>query len=310
MTIPWDPELPCPEYFRFMEHLTGDISILEEIAGLALSPLNTIQERIVFLVGPGSTGKTTFVNLVERLLPPGASTYLDLARLEEATERGRLLNKQLAIAAEIPSNRGMSISYLKAITGGETISGRELYRSAFDFRPSAAILGTSNMLPSLEDWGNALHRRVRIVQCNRPVGHPVPNFLERYLLPEGPGIIARWVQARRDLMHRGNVGDTAASLAAKEEWLSRGDTVLLWLNENTAKAENLTPNQELYADYTNWCLINGFMRTQLDSARWGVRLNAQGLATEKGRVGASFIRGRRLRLIRGAQVLGVGPADI
>src|SRR4029453_11333684 len=108
---------------------------------------------LFFPYGTGQNGKSTFIECKHRLL----GTYATKASpalytvnrwgTEPEGEIARLKGTRLATGSETEEGARLAEARVKDITGGDTLTGRELYCPAFNFRPTHKLWIYGNHRP-------------------------------------------------------------------------------------------------------------------------------------------------------------------
>jgi len=136
---------------KLFEDWQGDkAELLKEICAYCLVDDYPIQ-RIFAFIGPGSNGKGQFMKFLKRLVGFDNAIGTDLDRLSDSRfEASKLYKKKVAFVGE--TNYTISkTSMLKALTGGDTISGEFKGKDPFDFVNTAKIVIATNGLPVTTD---------------------------------------------------------------------------------------------------------------------------------------------------------------
>lgn len=132
---------------------------------------NTTNYQVaLYIHGPGGTGKTTFTNILLYLFGTSASLSTSLNMISSRFGSNLLQNKLLLIINELPLLLGSEPSILKAIIGGDAITGEEKYKTATQFIPKLFVIITSNSLWNLKNVTSAMARRfIYLPFTNKPV---------------------------------------------------------------------------------------------------------------------------------------------
>src|SRR5207253_6247015 len=120
--------------------LDGDvelISFIQRAIGYSLTGLIS-EQCLFFLFGTGQNGKSTFTKFLEALL--GAYALKSASSLYTLTangrdpleEKARLVGTRFVTGSETEEGDDLAESRVKDITGGDTMTGRELYCQAFN----------------------------------------------------------------------------------------------------------------------------------------------------------------------------------
>ena len=108
---------------------------LQEFFGYVLWP-DCRYETALFLIGKGSSGKSTILNVLQALAGEENCSNVSIPGLENEFHRATLLDKTLNVFTEADSQLFGS-SYVKAIVSGDRIDASFKHRDPFQFRRAA-----------------------------------------------------------------------------------------------------------------------------------------------------------------------------
>ena len=139
-------------------------------------------QKFLMLTGPGGTGPGLYTRLITMVVGERNTWIGNLEDLTKADKVAELQTKRLAVFDDQEKYTG-NLSNFRSLTGGGKISGRQLYKSAVDFRFSGLALITSNQ-PCFPASGLSWLKR-RIIQEGFEYTPVKRNrHLERELEPE------------------------------------------------------------------------------------------------------------------------------
>lgn len=117
----------------------------------------------------GGNGKSTIMDLLLKALGDYACVSpvtLMTSKRESANSANSALanirNKRAVVMQEPESNEQIQAGVMKALTGGDRISTRNLHESQFEFKPHAKFFMCCNKIPSISDIDGGVVRRLRI----------------------------------------------------------------------------------------------------------------------------------------------------
>ena len=220
----------------------------------------------LYILGPGGTGKSTFVNILTMVVGSEATlttTFRDLN--QDRFEGLNLIGKRLICINDTESFKG-DISVVKAITGGDSIVGREKHKSgAYEVVPRGLLIVTGNGPLQTRDVSGAISRRIRVLPMKQK---PKPSEIKPLLfksdkhwkgpLVEESGGIVKWCYMDANDAYRLLVDPslTPSLLEAQQDSLAVINPMSEWVKEL-----NVGPNHRSYLgvipakqDYLN--LIN------------------------------------------------------
>ena len=287
----------CPRWLRFLREATdGDddlIDFLQRWCGYCATG-HTTEHTLLFVHGPGGSGKSTFAEVVASVL----GTYARTAPLDTFTQsRGDrhptdlagLAGARLVIASETEEGKPWTEAKLKAVTGGDSVSARFMHKDFFDFRPQFKLLVVGNHLPEMRNADSAMRRRFRVVPFTHPPARPDRHLKEK-LLDEADGIL-EWVIEGAHLWHKEGLSPVAVIQESTDSYFAEADLVARWLDEcATIDPTSSEPAAALFGSWTTWCKNNG--HTPGTSTRLGRKLTEKGHETRKS--GARLRTGLRL----------------
>ncbi|MQA92687.1 MAG: hypothetical protein GEU90_21100 [Gemmatimonas sp.] len=298
---PAGPGTPHPLWTSFLETVTGDdqelIDYLQRMAGYCLT--GEVKEHVLFFFhGTGANGKSVFVNTLVGIWMDYAVTIgTDMLMVSQSdrhpTEIARLRGVRLAVGSEIEIGRTWAESKIKALTGGDRLSGRFMRQDFFEFDPQFKLVVVGNHRPSLRGVDEAIRRRLHLV----PFTVTIPEEERDTDLPvkleqEWPAILRWAIDGCLEWQCRG-LNPPERVTAATTEYLEAEDSFALWLEEccttddpNAWEAVGI-----LFASWKRWTeRVGEFTGTQ---KRFSQNLKDRGF--EDHRTGS--VRGyRRLRI--------------
>ena len=144
----FDPARDCPRWLAFLdEALNGDaeaIRFLRMWSGYSLTGV-TREQALVFVYGPGGSGKSTAVNTMADILGDYAinvaTRTLTAAKHEDHPEEiARMDGARLAWASETEKGRAWAENRIKSLTGGDKITARFMRQNRFEFTPQMKLI--------------------------------------------------------------------------------------------------------------------------------------------------------------------------
>lgn len=178
--IEYDPYAEAPAWRAFLNKIFhGDtpdgadlITYIQRAVGYTLTG-HTDSECLFFLFGDGANGKTTFVNVLGKLLTQNEfykSTNIEAILAGDRESRGAanpflvdMVGMRLITANELPMNRRLNENLVKELTGNDLIAARQIYGTVFHFRPECKYWISGNHKPRVVDDSRGIWRRMRLI---------------------------------------------------------------------------------------------------------------------------------------------------
>lgn len=287
--LPYDytPGATCPAIQSWLREMVGDAGTIQLLrafmAALLRGPAK--YQKFLHLVGPGSTGKGTFIRLLISLVGEKNTVTTDLRQLEQNRfEAATLYGKRLAMIAD-SDKYGGSINTLKSATGQDPLRLEKKHvQQAGSFIFEGLILMASNEALTTTDYTSGLERRRVTVPFERRTEdlpeHQMKEWEDRggeaQLHAEIPGLV-NWLldMPVAEMAHVIN-NPPARVENANIEAMRDSNPVADWVMENCIPASGewtqigvkseftemgkkyyMNAEHHLYPNYLEWCQQNG-----------------------------------------------------
>lgn len=261
----YDPQATCPRWESFLsEIMLGDsemVSYLQQALGYTLTGLMS-EQVFWFLYGTGSNGKSKFMETIQALggdyLLKSPETLLarDAKGREPSRDVALLPGVRMLLGNETNQDIKLNTNIVKAITGGDTMSGTPLYEKSFQFKPMAKLWMYGNHKPVIMEQDEGTWRRVMLV----PFEYEVPEDkkitdLELKLQKEMPGILNwmlrglhAWIANGQRLKHPRRITDM------NQEYRQDEDLLGAFIKERIVeKPGSRVAKSHVFQAYLHWC---------------------------------------------------------
>jgi putative DNA primase/helicase len=254
------------------------ISFIRRAVGYSLTA--SINEQVLFfLYGTGQNGKSTFAETLKHLfgsymIKATTALYtLNRNGSEPLPEIARLVGKRLVTGSETEEGAKLAESRVKDITGGDTLTGRELYCPAFNFLPTHKLWIYGNHRPDVRGNDYGIWRRIKLIpfEVQIPDEEKDPKLLEK-LLEELPGILDWAIEGCLEWQKNG-LGTPQTVIDATAEYREKEDEIGEFLAQ-TCYQGGKVERTALYSQYLDWaknCGIKMPMRQKAFAKRIRVR---------------------------------------
>lgn len=255
--VAYDAEARCPEWEAFIVAIfrgrPAMVAYIQRVLGYAITAEVT-EQCFWILFGEGGNGKTTLLEVLRKVLGPygwpipfpGAGWSNALSEYQKAS----LVGRRLVISSE-GGRVVLNDTFVKDLSGGDTINGRHPCGRPFDFGPVCKLFLRVNKKPGIRDRTHGMWRKVKLVEFRETF--PVDRHFAERFDSELPGILAWLVRGamewqREGLTHPAEVEE--ATKAYREESDELGD----FLTECCVTEGRVRVRAGgLFAAYKNWC---------------------------------------------------------
>ncbi|MEI4770497.1 phage/plasmid primase, P4 family [Psychrobacillus sp. FJAT-51614] len=251
----------CPTFDEFINSSLSkkDVMIAQELMGYLLIP-ETVAEKAFILHGPGRTGKSTFLKLIEYILGKKNISNVALQDLSHQFKPSLLFGKLANIYADLPNKALQDTSLFKTLVSGDSIVAEEKFRSPFSFSNKARLLFSCNELPAnYVDRTDGFYRRLIILPFLRQVEESkIDTALQFKLQNEADGIV-RWALEGLERLITNNYQFTKSETTENLlfEYKKQSNNVIWYVTEFCElKVDGVEYSQNLYHHYKKTCLEN------------------------------------------------------
>lgn len=260
--VHYDATAHSDEWDGFLETIfKGDaelVSFVHRLLGYCITGL-TIEHVLPILWGTGANGKSTLIGVLQDLLGELATTapegLLTTHNHQPHPERlAALRGRRLVVSHELEQQAVLAEQTVKALTGGDLVSARELYGKRFDYMPTHKLVVCSNHTPKVRGTDHAIWRRLRLIPFNVtiPPERQDAHLRERLVREHGSAIVT-WLVQGAVAWNRHGLGDAPAVREATASYRERQDIVDQFLRECTVPVESArTKVGVLFAQWRQW----------------------------------------------------------
>lgn len=264
---------PCNDgkelFSAFLEQITsGDKeleSYLQQIAGM-FSIGAVFRECLIIATGGGGNGKSTFFNLLAKVLGDYAGSMSSEVltancRKNKSPEYAELRGKRLVLAAELGEGMRLDTATVKRLCSTDDVQAEKKFRDPFSFKPSHSIVLFTNFLPKVGTSDDGTWSRLVVVPFNakfRGTKEEVLNYAE-FLYEKAGGAVLSWMVegASVFIRNRFKIEMPPCVKAAVDAYRADNDWLTAFLIECCIKTVNEQPSGELYEKYSAFCDHNG-----------------------------------------------------
>ncbi len=307
----YNPTAKCPEWIGALHGIfdrdpdpAASVAGLQRFLGYAITG-DTCERVIAFFVGTGRNGKSTVLETLAAVLGPD---YVQAAKADVLMAGGvrrggatpdlaALRGVRLVTLSETESEGKLNVNLVKSLTGGDTVSARELYRKPINFRPEFTPILATNHRPRIDGREPAFFDRLVYVPFERsfvlesedPKADPAdladPRLKEK-LEKEREGIAAWLVEGAVAWYREIAAGRSTGLLipphwrAAKAVYEESVDNIGEFVTEVCVSDPNEKATvADLYAAYSVFCADTG--TTRVERSRLGRILSDMGYRPTK-----------------------------
>lgn len=303
--VAYVPDATCPRFEAAVGRFLPVESVrafVQRYHGYALTGL-TGDQCFVFNYGTGSNWKSTFVEIVSRIMGPYCATIAceslagDQQRsgAQATPDLARLPGARLVRASEPERGVQFKEALIKSLTGGEPMLVRSLNKEFFEFRPTFKLVLSGNHKPEISGVDHGIWRRVNFVPWPVTIStaekRPMDEIMAE-LWEERSGILNWLIEGALDYLNNGlqTPKEVADATAEYREEMDPIGTFLAQCVERTPSGPgepDFVFARQMYDAFVSWAVANA-VRPWREKSFAGAMLQ-KGFHKEKHRTGMRYL---------------------
>lgn len=252
-----------PRIDEFMKSITGadpiKIEFLYQIVGYCLLKKNIFQKFFI-MQGEGGTGKSTFTNLMQKLIGSENCSTVSLSDMDNGYFISTMMGKLLNIDDDVAEKALKYTGTFKSIVSGDKITVRQIFQEPVDYTPYCTLLFNCNKIPRLLDKTSGLYRRIILIELNHKVKTPDPLFLNKITDSDMEYFFYKSVMGIKTAIEEGKFRIMYSENKLMQLFKRRQSPINEWIYDNNITVGDLQDQecQPFYVQFTDWCSRNGY----------------------------------------------------
>ncbi|MDR2740538.1 MAG: DUF5906 domain-containing protein [Treponema sp.] len=286
--VEYNKDADCPMWKQFireiMDYKPELINFLQTAAGWSVSG-DTSEQSMFILYGTGANGKSTFLNVIQKLLgnyslSTWPETFMKRSNDTTTNDIARLRGSRFVTTTETEQGKRLSEHLIKQVTGNDALTARFLYGEYFNFVPTFKIFMASNHKPVIRGTDHGIWRRIKLIPfTTRITDDKRDPYLDQKLLAEKSGIL-NWLIEGALRWKREGLNVPTVITNATDEYRGEMDVIGNFMRERCVQKPGATIRaRELFQVYQDWCDENNEMATS--ERMFGLRLKELGMAQKR-----------------------------
>jgi putative DNA primase/helicase len=165
------------------------------------------------------------------------------------------------VSSETPNKKFINTDLVKAVVGGDWVTGRELYKRPSKFKPFAKHYLAMNQLPSIEDDTHGMWRRINVIDFPRTFSENEMDVeLTEKLVAELSGIFNWALEGYKRLRNQKFIFSESKSMQKnKQQYQTESNSVLdFYVNYlKKAHSDNSLVFKDVHDCYLKFCEKEG-----------------------------------------------------
>ena len=198
LSVNFDQAADCPNFMKFLDDIFECeqelIGFVQRAIGYSLTG-STSEQCLFIMIGDGANGKSTFINVINKLLGLYGSTAASQTLIANGgnsigDDLVDLIGARLITVSETEEGQSLAEAKIKQMTGGDRLKGRPLYGTHIQFNIIGKLWLATNSLPQINNTDHGIWRRIKAIPFNRTFSADEQDkTLGDKLIQELPGIL-------------------------------------------------------------------------------------------------------------------------
>ncbi|RTR26284.1 hypothetical protein EKG37_21680 [Robertmurraya yapensis] len=259
LNVAYDPHQDCPKFKKFLEEVLDpeDILTIQELSGYLLTAETQAQKAFV-LVGPGQSGKSTYISMMEEVIGLNLVSNVSFQNLSDKFYPAELKGKLLNTFSDLPQKDIGDTGMFKSLVAGDSTAVNKKYKNPFTLNNTARFLFSCNKIPAnYVDTSTGFYRRLVFIPFNKPVSNlKINRNLKEELLEEKEGIVQWALIGLQRLMKNGySFTESANAKKLMDDYMKKNNSTLWFCSEHLKlDIASSVSGQRLYDEYKKACL--------------------------------------------------------
>ena len=272
----YDPSAVSPLLDDFFQKIfCGDnalINYVSTVLGYSLSGLTSEECMFIVLGETTRNGKSTLLNTFAYMLgnSQGYAVNVDVSTFAQkkfmngsapSGDIARMRGSRFAVASEPPQDFIMDEAKLKAFTGRDTITARNLRESEQEFIPTFKIFIGTNHRPEIMDDSIIESNRLRVIPFNHhfTVAEQYKNLRTKLMQPNELSALLNFCLKGFSQYAQHGLVEPVAVKQAIDEYQTQGQILQTFFNSELYESPGaVIPLPKFYPLYEKWCNDNAF----------------------------------------------------
>ena len=293
------------ELFKsFLNDITqGDTELqvyLQQIAGMCAIG-KVFSENLIIAYGRGKNGKSTFFNLLGKVLGSYSGLFPSDALMKRLGSSknydiAELRGQRLSMSSELDEDMELNTALVKRLCSTDPIRGEKKYRDPFDFTPSHTLVLVTNHLPAVKTLDEGTWRRIIALPFDAVISSNTDkrDYVDILFKKAGGAVLAWIVEGAKQYCESGyKIEQPKAVIDATGAYREENDWIKGFISECCCVDPSYSDKGgDLYSEYRSFCEKNG--EYPKSNSSFKKALVEQGYKWSHTKVG-SYYKGLKLR---------------
>ncbi len=234
--------------------------LIEEMIGYCFYRRNELGVSFI-LTGDKSNGKSTFIDMIMKLLGFNNTSALDLGELGDRFKTAELFGKLANLGDDISDDFIKNPAIFKKLVTGDRVNVERKGQDPFDFNNYAKFLFSANDIPRIKDKTGAVLRRLIIVPFNATFSKKDKDYdpYIKYKLRDDSVmeyLVLLGIQGLKRVLENRKFTTNSKVEAEIREYEERNNPIVLFFQDTPVEEIENEPTKLIFQRYKEFCASN------------------------------------------------------
>ena len=237
-------------------------AVLEECIGYCFFRRNELRKSFM-LLGEKKNGKSTFLEMLKNVIGRDNCSALDLKEIGDRFRTAQIFGKLVNIGDDIDSQYIENVGTFKKVVSGNGITIENKGQDPIEIEPYCKFIFSANDIPRMKDRSGAVLDRLIFIPFNAVFSKDDPDF-DPYIIDKlrtkevAEYLIKIGIAGLKRVLERREFTIPDQSKIELQEFNERNNPILLFIQELTEDDIVGKVANDVYLQYSEWCINNGF----------------------------------------------------
>lgn len=237
--------------------------LIEEMIGYCFYRRNELGVSFI-LTGDKSNGKSTFIDMIMRLLGFNNTSALDLGELGDRFKTAELFGKLANLGDDISDDFIKNPAVFKKLVTGDRVNVERKGQNPFDFNNYAKFIFSANDIPRIKDKTGAVLRRLIIVPFNATFSKTDKDYdpYIKYKLRDDSVmeyLVLLGIKGLKRVLENRKFTTNAKIEAELQEYEERNNPIILFFKDTPIEEIENEPLSLVFQKYREFCMQNNLI---------------------------------------------------
>jgi len=217
-------------------------------------------DKFFVLLGEGGTGKSTFLNIIDKLLGTKNVSHLTIHELNHQFLLPELSGKKANLGDDVEHTALDSCANLKKLVANQPMEVARKYEQPFTLINTATMIFTANKMMYISERTSGIYRRLMIIPMNVKIKNMDFEFVNKLTDNDLEYLLNRSINALQNMLIRNSFTEPLVVKKELATYIRQQSNTLTFVYDRQYNADkiNKISVSALYEEYKHYCFDAGY----------------------------------------------------